>query len=51
MAQYAISEINEKRLLIDAAEIGWIKEHDPNTILGLTLSLGRNAASCLRMLS
>jgi hypothetical protein len=27
MAQYAISEINEKRLLIDAAEFGWIKEH------------------------
>jgi hypothetical protein len=27
MAQYAISEINGKRLLIDAAEFGWIKEH------------------------
>jgi hypothetical protein len=27
MAQYAISEINDKRLLIDAAEFGWIKEH------------------------
>jgi hypothetical protein len=27
MAQYAISVINDKRLLIDAAEFGWIKEH------------------------
>jgi hypothetical protein len=27
MAQYAISEINDKRFLIDAAEFGWIKEH------------------------
>jgi hypothetical protein len=27
MAQYAISKINDKRLLIDAAELGWIKEH------------------------
>jgi hypothetical protein len=27
MAQYAISEINDKRFLIDASEFGWIKEH------------------------
>jgi hypothetical protein len=27
MAQYTISEVNDKRILIDAAEIGWIKEN------------------------
>jgi hypothetical protein len=40
MAQYAISKINDKRLLIDAAEFGWIKEH------GSSLENLRISATC-----
>jgi hypothetical protein len=36
--QYTTSPINDKRILIDAGEFGWIKEHGSLDNFGLTLS-------------